>query len=620
MIFDRLSNFLSGLGGDLDKNRANVFALSLISQEQLTTAYRGDWLTRKIIDIPAADATRAWRNWQAADDAIALIEAEERRLGIRQKVTAGLKRGRLYGGGAAILGYGDEPSRPAPTKIGKLGLQYVNIVTRYDLSVTDIDRDAASPNFGKPKMYRVNSQKSGQVDIHPSRVVRFEGADIPDMNLSVDGWGDPVMQAINDAITQAASINEHTAALFPEAKLDIIHVPRLSEHLSNEVAQARLTARFRYAAQMKSSLHMLLLESDGKEGEVWEQKQIDFAQYPEVIKTFLQIAAGAADIPVTRLLGQSPIGMNATGESDMRNYYDRISSDQEINLRPALSLLDEALIMSALGSRPADIYYEFAPLWQLTSAEKADIGLKKAQATQIYVNTGMVPTDALAVAVANQLVEDGIYPGLEQALEEAEKTIQEFVLENEESEKEMAELSAQAKIAGAKQPVAAAGAKQPVADAAPRTLYVRRDVVNASSIIAWAKAQGFETTLPAEELHVTIAYSRTPIDWMKVREDFGAIDRKGGMTISAGGPRIVEPLGDEGAVVLLFNSSWLAWRHITIKEVGASWDYPEYQPHITITYNKGSVDLSKVEPYRGEIILGPEIFEEVQEKRSIVEG
>ncbi len=66
------------------------------------------------------------------------------------------------------------------------------------------------------------------------------------------------------------------------------------------------------------------------------------------------------------------------------------------------------------------------------------------------------------------------------------------------------------------------------------------------------------------------------------------------------------------ATVLLFSASELRWRHDEIERAGASWDHPEYQPHITISYGfKG--DLSKVEPYQGPIVLGPELFAEVKE-------
>ena len=69
-----------------------------------------------------------------------------------------------------------------------------------------------------------------------------------------------------------------------------------------------------------------------------------------------------------------------------------------------------------------------------------------------------------------------------------------------------------------------------------------------------------------------------------------------------------------GAIVLAFNSADLSWRHEAIKEIGASWDWPEYQPHITITYDAGDLDISTVKPYAGAIELGPEIFEQINPK------
>lgn len=145
---------------------------------------------------------------------------------------------------------------------------------------------------------------------------------------------------------------------------------------------------------------------------------------------------------------------------------------------------------------------------------------------------------------------------------------------------------------------------------APRTLYVSRKLLNGEEFLRWARAQGFKTTLAATDLHVTIAYSRAKVDWMTIGEEWAA-DQNGGLAIPAGGPRVIEPLGPEGAVVLKFASWALARRNHEIREAGASWDWPEYQPHVTITYDATGVDLSKVEPFRGELRFGPEIFEEV---------
>ena len=145
------------------------------------------------------------------------------------------------------------------------------------------------------------------------------------------------------------------------------------------------------------------------DGETWARQRIDFAGLPEMVRTFLQVAAGAADIPVTRLLGQSPAGLSATGDSDTRNYYDMIAARQELDLRPALERLD-ALILRSEGIDPSAVSFTFRPLWQMDAASQANVALVKAQATAVYAGLGLWPADVTARLVEAQLVADATYP------------------------------------------------------------------------------------------------------------------------------------------------------------------------------------------------------------------
>jgi hypothetical protein len=89
--------------------------------------------------------------------------------------------------------------------------------------------------------------------------------------------------------------------------------------------ERKVTDRYRIAATGKSINRMLIL--DGKEK--YERKSASFQTLPDLMDRFFQNVSGAADIPMTRLFGMSPGGLNASGESDLRNYYDRIASSQE---------------------------------------------------------------------------------------------------------------------------------------------------------------------------------------------------------------------------------------------------------------------------------------------------
>lgn len=607
-VIDSLKSLVSGLGTAKDKGASLTFALDIKTPDQLNAMHRGDWLARKVVDIIPNDMTREWRDWQARGPQIEKIEAVENAplIAAAVKVNRALQTARLFGG--AVIYIGIRNANPEeeldPRSVGQGDLAYLHVLGRHEVSCGETILDVTSEFYGQPVYYEVTGANGQPVRIHPSRMVRFDGAAVLDRRTTGnDTWGDSILQVVFEALLNAGSAQAHIAALIPEAKTDVVYIPGLSGYAATSAGQAKLTARFTYANTVKSMFNMLLLDGNGQSGpqqggEKWEQKQIRFAELPELMQQYLQIAAGAADIPVTRLLGQSPAGLSATGESDLRNYYDNIAARQRIELAPAMTRLDEVIIRSALGARPRGIYYEWASLWTPTEKERAEVFKAKADAARALAGAKagpLLPVNALSDALVNTFTEDGSLPGLDAAIEEHGR------LADQPEEPTQPDAGADPE----ENPEA-------LTDAAPRTLYVSRKLLNAAEFLRWAKSQGFETTTPADELHVTIAYSRTPVDWMKVGQAWGGGD-DGKLTVPAGGARLVEPLGDKGAVVLLFNSSELSWRHRDIREAGASWDYEDYQPHVTITYSGQGVNLDEIEPYRGKLEFGPEIFAEVDE-------
>jgi hypothetical protein len=286
-----------------------------------------------------------------------------------------------------------------------------------------------------------------------------------------------------------------------------------------------------------------------------------------------------------------------------------IKARQDELLAPALDRIDALLIPSALGSHPSDIYYIFGPLQEENEKDGATIEFQLSQALKNYSDMGIFPDAALSAIAKNRIVESGRWPGSETAFEEAEN---DPLPDDQQDPTQLLTREQKVLLLTKQGAVNADQANALITDAQPRTLYVSRKLLNGAEFIKWAKAQGFDTTLPADELHVTVLFSRTPVDWMKMGSDWNVSD-DGKLKVAAGGARLVEPLGDKGAVVLLFASSALSWRHEEMVRNGASHDFDEYQPHVTITYDGSDLDLSKVEPYRGELVFGPEIFAELND-------
>lgn len=100
--------------------------------------------------------------------------------------------------------------------------------------------------------------------------------------------------------------------------------------------------------------------------------------------------SGAAAIPVTKLFGRSPAGMNATGESDMANYYDSIEEQQEATLRPILDRLLPIMCISELGAIPDDLEFEFEPVRRPSEEEKKNILTQVTQAVNTTYQAGII--------------------------------------------------------------------------------------------------------------------------------------------------------------------------------------------------------------------------------------
>ena len=64
-----------------------------------------------------------------------------------------------------------------------------------------------------------------QVQLHPSRVVRFIGLPMPDPTTNGTQWGDSVLQPVNDAVKMCGLVSGSLATLISELKIDIIKVP-----------------------------------------------------------------------------------------------------------------------------------------------------------------------------------------------------------------------------------------------------------------------------------------------------------------------------------------------------------------------------------------------------------
>lgn len=415
-INDGLSNIVANLGTNRDKAAHTTYVDNFLSDYDLNTVYRQSWVARDGVNFPAEDATRNWRNWRAEKEQISKIEALESELGLQSKMLRALKMARLYGGSAIYINTGeskqDSPLRPGTE------IQSLVVLSKSDLRPKEIIKDIDSPYYGESEYYTLTTGKAAEgVQIHASRLVILSGSDTLTGltgEFSQNIWGDSVIQAAYDALTQRDSTMANIASLVFEAKVDVFKFAGFAEMLDQN-RDGDVLRRAHLQAAMKSINGAVAI--DGEDD--YDQKSASFSGLPEVIAKFQEEVSGAFGIPVTRFFGRSAAGLSGSGDGDERVYYDRIGQDQRLRIGPAMRVLDECIITQALGGRPPEVFYDWAPLRQMNESERAEILSKTATAARSLAGNAageIIPLDALSDSVVNALVEMGAMPGLEQAV------------------------------------------------------------------------------------------------------------------------------------------------------------------------------------------------------------
>lgn len=426
-MIDSVSSAIQQAGGGMAFQNNAVHRL--FGPHLAFAAYLGSGMLQKVIEIPAADRTREWRDWQAEQDDIEKLEAEERRLGLIGKIKqAEILRG--IGGGALILAMpGDTatPARPGDT------IAAINVVSRWQLQLVDLDTNLASPRYGQPRLFRMTGETTGQQDIDPSRVICFTGDPIPAgfATASEDHfWGQSRLSRIVRDVQRSDHAAEWFAALVKKAKLLRIAIPGLTDFTGTDAGQAKLDRRMSAIAMGENILNATVIDAgDGKDGsgEKITDFQMTWNGIPAVQDMFDQRVAAVADIPFTRLMGRSPAGMNSTGQHDTDNWNKAVAAGQKLELRPCLDQLDVYLIPSAgvaanrtdrkTGKKVA-VTWKFAPLDTPSEQEEAATFKTTMEAMTLLRDSNTIPEVAFNKGAQNLMSEREWVPGLDQALAE----------------------------------------------------------------------------------------------------------------------------------------------------------------------------------------------------------
>ena len=136
--------------------------------------------------------------------------------------------------------------------------------------------------------------------------------------------------------------------------------------------------------QSKSVYRTMILDSEDEISRL----SINLSGLPEVMDRYHQRLAFAADIPVSRFLGTSPQGLNASGNYEMTVYAQTVAANQQKKLVPALDILDP--ILARDGGISEESSYSFPPLLDLSESEQAELQARNLETVVNALDKGLI--------------------------------------------------------------------------------------------------------------------------------------------------------------------------------------------------------------------------------------
>ncbi len=400
----------------------------------LNSLYRQHWIIRRIVDVVPGDMLRNWIKItsQMPPDAIKRFDRLVRTTQIKKRLLEGLRWGRLYGGAAGIMlieGHGDILHEPLALDAVMPGtFKGMLILDRWSgiqpLS-TELVTDLNDPDFGLPARYMISTDTiSRGVEVHHSRLVRFPGRDLPYWEKQQEMyWGASEVEHVFDELRKRDNTSWNIASLVFNANLRVLKMKDLEQVFTTLDEQAVKDMYNVLQAQnwlMSNTGTQLLGTTDE-----FQTFQYAFSGLDKVYENFMMDLAGAAEMPVTKLFGRSPAGMNATGESDTQNYDDSIEEKQESYLRSPLDRLLPIMFMSEFGAIPDDLDYIFNNVRKPQAKERTDLASTRTAAVKDVFLAGGISQKTLLKELRQMSEDTGMWLNItDKDIENADDTTQ----------------------------------------------------------------------------------------------------------------------------------------------------------------------------------------------------
>lgn len=364
-----------------------------IPDYDLAEKYQYNGLFSKIIDRPAEEALKHGMEYNVSDaDLREFLDDALDRLDWEEKAVTAIRWARLFGGSIIVMLLDDGGGLEEP--VNWQDVRSVEELRVYERAIVQPDPDTY--RTGKAEYFDVSSTYGGTFRVHRSRCLVFKNGSLPEYGAAQQYyyWGLPEYIRIHKDLSRALKTHTNAANMIEKSVQPVYKQRGLQSMLAGPNGDEMELKRLQVLDASRGMMNTIAVDM---EGEDYDFKTFQMTGTKEILESTCNLLSAVTCIPQTILFGRSPAGENATGESDLENYYNFVEGIQKRMLKKNIRTLIKAIVQAGVydGSieNPGNIKPTFKPLWSLSETEKATVELTKAQRAQATAQTAQLYID-----------------------------------------------------------------------------------------------------------------------------------------------------------------------------------------------------------------------------------
>lgn len=368
-----------------------------IPDYDLAEKYQYNGLFSKIIDRPAEEALKHGMEYNVSDaDLREFLDDALDRLDWEEKAVTAIRWARLFGGSIIVMLLDDGGGLEEP--VNWQDVRSVEELRVYERAIVQPDPDTY--RTGKAEYFDVSSTYGGTFRVHRSRCLVFKNGSLPEYGAAQQYyyWGLPEYIRIHKDLSRALKTHTNAANMIEKSVQPVYKQRGLQSMLAGPNGDEMELKRLQVLDASRGIMNTIAVDM---EGEDYDFKTFQMTGAKEILESTCNLLSAVTCIPQTILFGRSPAGENATGESDLENYYNFVEGIQKRMLKKNIRTLIKAIVQAGVydGSieNPGSIKPIFKPLWSLSETEKATVELTKAQRAQVAAQTAQLYIDMQAI-------------------------------------------------------------------------------------------------------------------------------------------------------------------------------------------------------------------------------